>query len=107
VDQEAPSSTSTVERAQPSKGKSEKIKESTVNIPEILIKGSKITNVDVKRTEDDVQPYYILDSKMIEQSGDTNVEDFLKQRLTMNATIQSFSQGVYIEGTTSTINLRA
>jgi len=111
VDQGAPSSTSTGERAQPSKDKSEKVEESTVNTPEILIKGSRILNVDVKRTEDDVQPYYILDSNQIERSGATNVEDFLKNRLTMNTTIQSNSQSSTSQspsllGATSTINLR-
>jgi iron complex outermembrane receptor protein len=76
-------------------------------LSEILIKGSRVMNVDVKRTEDDVQPYYILDSTMIEQSGATNVEDFLKQRLTMNTTVQSNSQSYGSTlGATSSINLR-
>jgi iron complex outermembrane receptor protein len=78
-----------------------------VNIPEILIKGSPILNVDVKRTEDDVQPYTIFDSQTLEQSGATDVEEFLKQRLTMNTSFQTNSQ-VYagFNGNTSSINLR-
>jgi iron complex outermembrane receptor protein len=77
------------------------------NIPEILIQGSKVMNVDVKRTEDDIQPYYILDSEQIEQSGASNVEDFLKQRLTMNSTFATQTQ-LYNNnvGVTSSINLR-
>jgi iron complex outermembrane receptor protein len=43
-------------------------------------------NVDIPRTTNDVQPYYIFDSKTLDQSGATSIEDFLKQRLTMNAT---------------------
>lgn len=78
-------------------------------LAEILIKGSRIMNVDVKRTEDDVQPYTILTSEQIEQSGATDVEDFLKQRLTMNTTFQSNSQQYgnnAVLGNTSSINLR-
>jgi hypothetical protein len=41
-------------------------------------------NVDIPRGIDDVQPYYIFNSQTIEQSGATNVEDFLKNRLTMD-----------------------
>lgn len=79
------------------------------NTPEILIKGSRIMNVDVKRTEDDVQPYTIFTSQQIEQSGATNVEDFLKQQLTMNTTVTTnaqFSPVANGGGTTSSINLR-
>jgi len=75
--------------------------------PEILIRGSRSANVDVKRSEDDVQPYYILDSKQIEQSGAVNLEDFLKQQLTMNTQFQSYGQNFNDpRGTISTINLR-
>jgi iron complex outermembrane receptor protein len=76
-------------------------------LAEILVRGSKIQNVDVKRTEDDPQPYYILDSQQIQQSGATNVEDFLKQQLTMNTVSQSNNQRYNSNlGTTSSINLR-
>jgi iron complex outermembrane receptor protein len=49
-------------------------------------------NVDIPRTINDVQPYTIFDSKVIEQSGVLNAEDFLKQRLTMNASFLSSGQ---------------
>ena len=73
-------------------------------------------NVDIPRTINDVQPYYIFDSQTIEMSGATNVEDFLKQQLTMNTVVQTNSQAVGTHnygggsgitgGNTSTINLR-
>jgi len=73
-------------------------------------------NVDIPRTVDDVQPYYIFDSETITNSGVTSVEDFLRQRLSMNAVYQSNSQvygsplnnnpGQPAGGTTSSINLR-
>ncbi len=76
-------------------------------VPEILVKGSRIMNVDVSRTEEDVQPYTILTSKQIERSGATNVESFLRQQLSMNTASQSNSQ-IYsaAAGTTGSINLR-
>jgi iron complex outermembrane recepter protein len=68
-------------------------------------------NVDIPRTIDDVQPYYIFNNETIEESGATNIEDFLKQYLTMNSVVQTNSQ-MYGTlngspmGNTSTINLR-
>jgi iron complex outermembrane receptor protein len=80
-------------------------------LSEILVTGTSIMNVDVTRTVDDVQPYYIMDSQQIEQSGAVNVEDFLRQRLTMNTTSASNSQQSFQNSgnaglTTSSINLR-
>ncbi|MBL9207510.1 MAG: TonB-dependent receptor [Opitutaceae bacterium] len=64
-------------------------------------------NMDIPRTINDVQPYYIFDSDTIDQSGAINVEDFLKQRLTMNATARSNGQQTpNTAGNTSSINLR-
>ena len=65
-------------------------------------------SVDLPRTINDAQAYYIFDSKTIEQSGATNVNDFLKRRLTMNTTSLSNSQtgGPNQFGNTSSINLR-
>jgi iron complex outermembrane recepter protein len=84
----------------------------------VLVAGAGVTpyepggNVDIQRTIDDVQPYYIFDSTVIEQSGATNIEDFLKQQLTMNTQYQSNNQvygnaaGATQLGNTSSINLR-
>ena len=49
-------------------------------------------NVDLPRTINDVQPYYIFDSQKIVESGTSDVEDFLKQRLTMNTTVRTNAQ---------------
>ncbi len=65
----------------------------------------KTLNMDVRRTRDDPQAYVVFDREVIDQSGAANVEDFLKQRLTMNTTMQSNSQQDLGDGT-STINLR-
>ncbi|MBL8266324.1 TonB-dependent receptor domain-containing protein, partial [Steroidobacter sp.] len=58
-------------------------------IPEILVKGKRSLNVDIKRTEDDPQPYVVLDRSQIERSGATTLEQFLQQRLPMNTSVGS------------------
>lgn len=65
-------------------------------------------NIDLPRTNNDVLPFYIFDTATIDQSGATNVEDFLKQRLTMNTTALTNGQRAInnVGGNTSTINLR-
>lgn len=69
-------------------------------------------NVDIPRTIDDAQPYYIYDTRTLHSSGAANLEDFLKRRLTMNTVgltngqaSAPFAASVTL-GNTSTINLR-
>ncbi len=50
-------------------------------------------NLDTPRTPDDVQPYYVLDSATISSAGTSNLEDFLRERITMNALAMSQLQG--------------
>lgn len=68
------------------------------------------TNMDIPRTINDAQPYYIFDAKTIDQSAAVNIEDLLKQRLTMNTVAQTNSQVSGQTnpplGNTSSINLR-
>jgi len=79
----------------------------SAGIPEILVAGSKILNMDIARSVDDPQPYVIFTREKIEQSGASNLEDFFKNRLTMNTTSGTLAQGPSaIAGTSSTINLR-
>ncbi len=63
-------------------------------------------NLDLPRTVNDVQPYYVFDAKNIEQSGSTNIEDFLRQRLTMNNVISTNSENTTSYGTSSAVSLR-
>ncbi len=66
--------------------------EGNKGIPEILVKGSRTLNTDIQRTEDDVQPYVVIDREQIERSMSTNVEELLKTRLPMNAIQRTSSQ---------------
>jgi len=80
-------------------------------IAEILVVGQKTLNVDIRRTENDPQPYVVFDSKQIEKSGATNLEDFFRKYLPMNTAQQPRSQsalnGANGKGqSTSQINLR-
>jgi len=71
------------------------------------VMGTKLLNMDVTRSRDDAQPYVIFDRDTIEQSGSTNLENFLKNRLTMNTQSAVGSQTVGgTIGNISQINLR-
>lgn len=65
---------------------------SSKGIAEILVRGSRSQNVDIRRTEDDAQPYVVFDSEEVEKSGANNLEEFLNTRLSMNATRGSAAQ---------------
>ena len=52
----------------------------------VLVKGSKSLNVDIERSEDDIQPYVVFSREEIERSMATNIEEFLGTRLPMNQT---------------------
>lgn len=71
------------------------------------VMSSRLLNMDIKRTRDDVQPYVVFDNQVIADSGAIDVEDFLKQRLTMNAhAVASDTTGQISTGATSSIDLR-
>ncbi len=71
------------------------------------VMSSKLLNMDIKRTRDDVQPYVVFDNQLIADSGAADVEDFLKQRVTMNAhAVAADTTGQISSGATSAIDLR-
>lgn len=76
-----------------------------VNIPEILVVGSRSLNTSIARTRDDAQPYVVFNREEIEKAPVTNIEEFLRDHLTSASTPQTAAQA---EGgfNRSTINLR-
>jgi outer membrane receptor protein involved in Fe transport len=62
-------------------------------------------NADMVRTQDDIQPYTVIDAAAIEKSGATSVEDLLRSTLSMNTSVQATTSDGWM-GTTSQINLR-
>ncbi len=76
-------------------------------IPEILVKGARSSNTDIRRTEDDVQPYVVFDAEEIGRSMETDLDTFLRTRLPMNQSRSSANQHVLSDrGNQSTIDLR-
>jgi len=63
-------------------------------------------NVDAPRTVNDVQPYMIFNAKVIEESGAINMEDFLRNNLTMVNERGSNAQNTTSYGASSDISLR-
>src|SRR6266404_1646090 len=102
------SSPSTVETPQEKSEKREDLQEVNVHIPEILVTGSRLLYMDIRRTPDDPQPYVVFDRQQITQSGAASLEDFLKYRLTMNAVAGTNAQTDLggFSGNQSQINLR-
>ncbi len=76
-------------------------------IPEILVRDKRTSNTDIRRTEDDVQPYVVFDAEQIEQAMSPDLESFLKTRLPMNQVRETTQQNIYgTRGHQSTVNLR-
>ncbi|MBL9207294.1 MAG: TonB-dependent receptor, partial [Opitutaceae bacterium] len=83
------------------------IEDGTVRLGTFEVMGSKLLNMDIPRSRDDSQPYVIFDRETISASGTTNLEEFLKLRLTMNSAKSSSSQlSSNTTGNASLVNLR-
>jgi iron complex outermembrane receptor protein len=81
--------------------------ENSQGMPEVLVAGSRLLNMDVVRTQNDPQPYRILDSETIERSSAVSVEEFLKRNLTANTLVQGNGQfNANADGNSSSVNLR-
>lgn len=84
----------------------EKNEEGVLKLDIFEVMGSKLLNMDKPRSRDDAQPYIVLDRAQIEQSGALDLQDFLKQRLTMNTQAATNSTSSAFAGALSSINLR-
>lgn len=65
----------------------------------------KSGNMDIPRTEDDIQPYTIITTEEIKNTGASNVTDLLTKLLPQATSVPNISGGGFT-GTTSQINLR-
>lgn len=77
------------------------IKLSAVEIPVAY----KAGNMDIPRTEDDIQPYTIITTEEIKNTGASNVSDLITKLLPQATSVPNTS-GSGFTGTTSQINLR-
>ncbi len=82
------------------------VDENPKGTPEMLVKGARSSNTDIRRTEDDVQPYVVFDTEDIELSMAPDLQTFLKTRLPMNQVTTSESQNLSGIRSTSTVDLR-
>src|SRR5258708_24997324 len=58
-------------------------KDGVLKLDTFEVMGTKLLNMDIRRSADDPQPYVLFDLEMIENADASNVENFLKDRLTM------------------------
>lgn len=76
-----------------------------LTLREVEVTAFQERDVDLPRGQDDIQPYRIFPSAMIDESGAVNLESFLKKDLPMNT--QGFTgSSAFGNGATSYINLR-
>ncbi|QXQ06822.1 TonB-dependent receptor [Sphingosinicellaceae bacterium] len=82
--------------------------EPVATIPEILVVGHRAQNGDIRRTEDDIQPYQVSTRREIEDAHSGDIQGFTRSRLPANAQIASPAQdsGTGLGSTRSEINLR-
>jgi len=76
------------------------------SLPSIMVRGERTLNMDIRRTEDDPQPYVVFDRETIQRSGAQNLEAFLRDRLPMNASGLANGLRVSQASTRSRFNLR-
>lgn len=91
----------------PGSRKTEVTESGALKLDTFEVFGQKLLNMDIRRSQDDAQPYSIFDRQAIEQSGATNLEDFIRYKLTMNVQGPSIAQSTRSAlGNSSQINLR-
>ncbi|WP_293853451.1 TonB-dependent receptor [Steroidobacter sp.] len=98
------------ERESGATAKADSGRQDSENISEVLVSAKKPFtegNMDIKRTENDAQPYQLISAEEIERTGVLNVEGYLKRNLSMNAVARDNSQlSVNAYGSSSNVNLR-
>ena len=76
-------------------------------ISEVLVVGRRTQNTDIRRTENDIQPYVVAGPRELTVAPQDNIEQYLRERLPANAQVISPSQYVNSPaGTNSAIDLR-
>ena len=76
-------------------------------ISEVLVIGRRTQNADIRRSENDIQPYKIIGPRELSVASQDSVDHFLRERLPANGQVVSPSQQVSSTGATnSAIDLR-
>lgn len=76
-------------------------------ISEILVVGRRAQNADIRRTENDIQPYMVLGPRDLRVAVQDNLDQYLRERLPANAQVIAPSQYVNnTGGANSAVDLR-
>jgi iron complex outermembrane receptor protein len=76
-------------------------------ISEVLVIGRRTQNADIRRTENDIQPYKVVGPPDLAVAAQDNVDQYLRERLPANGQVISPSQNVNFTGApNSAIDLR-
>lgn len=76
-------------------------------ISEVLVVGRRTQNADIRRTENDIQPYRVVGPRDLAVAAQDNVDQLLRERLPANGRVVSPSQQVNNTGApNSAIDLR-
>jgi iron complex outermembrane recepter protein len=74
-------------------------------VPEILVVGQNTQNADIRRFENDIQPYVVVTKDKIVQAHRDDLEQYFRSRVTADTQIRP-AQDVIVGGKSSKINLR-
>lgn len=75
-------------------------------IAEILVTGRRTQNADIRRTENDIQPYRVTTARELQAAHSDNVDQYFRARITSNADVLAPAQAVTFGGTQSRVDLR-
>lgn len=76
-------------------------------ISEVLVLGRRTQNADIRRTENDIQPYRVTAARDLAVAPQDNIDQYLRERLPANGQVIAPSQYVNSPaGTNSAIDLR-
>lgn len=94
--------------SRPERNRTARTADGVLKLETFEVMDSRLLNMDIRRTREDAQPYVTFDRTALERSGAPNLDEFLKQRLTMNTTSITNAQfgGGGITGAFSQVNLR-
>lgn len=77
-------------------------------LPDIIVQGTRnwTLNTGIRRSADDSQPFVVIDGEAIRRSGAPDLETFLRNQLSVNASPGTSDQADSGSRNTSSINLR-
>jgi outer membrane receptor protein involved in Fe transport len=66
-------------------------------IPDILVTGRRTQNADIRRTQNDIQPYRVASRTEIERAHRDNVDQYMRSRVPANADFAAPAQNSFVE----------